>query len=158
MLRTIRILAVGAFALPAALAIAVPGTSSAATKPPTVTCSAVTGTLTTQKLAKCTGDTSVGTTATATKAGTLITWSAKGGGTEHQQDHLGQVSHGQGRHLQSPQGPDEHVPGHRVGIDLGGHGRRQGAGRWEDLGQGVRVLEIGRALPGFQIHPLTPQD
>ncbi len=81
MLRTIRILAVGAFALPAALAIAVPGTSSAATKPPTVTCSAVTGTLTTQKLAKCTGDTSVGTTATATKAGTLITWSAKGGGT-----------------------------------------------------------------------------
>ncbi len=82
MLRTIRILAVGAFAVPAALAIAVPSTSYAGAAPKTVTCSTVSGTLTTQKLSKCTGDSSVGTSATATKQGTLITWSVKGGGTD----------------------------------------------------------------------------
>jgi hypothetical protein len=76
-----RVLAVGAVAIvPAALALAVPGTSNAA--PKTITCSSVSGTIATQKLAGCTGGSTLGATATVTKAGALITWSAKGGGTD----------------------------------------------------------------------------
>jgi hypothetical protein len=76
----IRVLAVGAFAIaPAALTVAVPGTANAAAK--TITCSSVSGTLATQKLAGCTGGSTLGATAKVTNLGKLITWSAKGGGT-----------------------------------------------------------------------------
>jgi len=77
-MKLVRVLAVGAFAIaPAALAATVPGVANAAT-PKTVICTSVTGSTSTQKLAGCTGDTSLGTTGTVTKAGTLVTW-AKGG-------------------------------------------------------------------------------
>jgi hypothetical protein len=77
-----RVLAVGAFVIaPAALTVAVPGTSSAAAPnaaPKTVTCTSVTGTLLKQSLAGCTGDTSLSKTATVTNAGKTLTWT-KGG-------------------------------------------------------------------------------
>lgn len=77
----VRVLAVGAFAIaPAALAVGVTGTANAA--PKTITCSSVSGTAATQKLAGCNGGSTLGATATATKGGTVITWSAKGGGTD----------------------------------------------------------------------------